>query len=279
LELICNLGFGYWNFNLLVDKFTCLIETIREMQSVIVAYSGGVDSTLVLKAASMADLQSILAVTADSESLPRDELLFAKQMASYLNVPHRIIKTEELEDENFSGNPIDRCYYCKKELFGKLKEIAFKENFSYILDGTNTDDTKDFRPGRRAGEEAGVRSPLLEVGLGKKEIREISLELGLPTWDKPQTPCLASRFPYGQRITAEELEKVEKAERFLKNFGLKELRVRNHGDIARIEVMPEEIPIFENKEIRTETLRFLKSLGFKYITLDLQGFRSGSLNE
>lgn len=261
------------------NKFTMLIETIREMQSVIVAYSGGVDSTLVLKAASMADLQSILAVTADSESLPRDELLFAKQMASYLNVPHRIIKTEELEDENFSGNPPDRCYYCKKELFGKLKEIAFKENFSYILDGTNADDIKDFRPGRRAGAEIGVRSPLLEVGLGKREIREISLELGLPTCDKPQTPCLASRFPYGQRITVEELEKVEKAERFLKNFGLKELRVRNHGEIARIEIMPEEILIFENKEIRTETLRFLKSLGFKYITLDLQGFRSGSLNE
>lgn len=261
------------------NKFTMLIETIREMQSVIVAYSGGVDSTLVLKAASMADLQSILAVTADSESLPRDELLFAKQMASYLNVPHRIIKTEELEDENFSGNPPDRCYYCKKELFGKLKEIAFKENFSYILDGTNADDIKDFRPGRRAGAEIGVRSPLLEAGLGKREIREISLELGLPTCDKPQTPCLASRFPYGQRITVEELEKVEKAERFLKNFGLKELRVRNHGEIARIEIMPEEILIFENKEIRTETLRFLKSLGFKYITLDLQGFRSGSLNE
>lgn len=261
------------------NKFTRLIDTIREMQSVIVAYSGGVDSTLVLKAASMADLQSILAVTADSESLPRDELLFAKQMASYLNVPHRIIKTEELEDENFSGNPPDRCYYCKKELFGKLKEIAFKENFSYILDGTNADDIKDFRPGRRAGAEIGVRSPLLEAGLGKREIREISLELGLPTCDKPQTPCLASRFPYGQRITVEELEKVEKAERFLKNFGLKELRVRNHGEIARIEIMPEEILIFENKEIRTETLRFLKSLGFKYITLDLQGFRSGSLNE
>jgi len=262
-----------------LNKFTRLIETIREMQSVIVAYSGGVDSTLVLKAASMADLQSILAVTGDSQSLPRDELLFAKQMASYLNVPHRIIKTEELEDENFSGNPPDRCYYCKKELFGKLKEIAFKENFSYILDGTNADDIKDFRPGRRAGAEMGVRSPLLEVGLGKREIREISLELGLPTYDKPQTPCLASRFPYGQRITAKELEKVEKAERFLKNLGLKELRVRNHGEIARIEIMPEEILIFKDEEIRTETLRFLKSLGFKYITLDLQGFRSGSLNE
>lgn len=260
-------------------KFAKLIDIIKPMGSVIVAYSGGVDSTLLLKAASMADLQSILAVTADSESLPRDELLFAKQMASYLNVPHRIIKTEELEDEDFASNPPERCYYCKKELFGKLKEVALKENFSYILDGTNADDTKDFRPGRHAAAEIGVRSPLLEVGLGKKEIREISLELGLPTWDKPQTPCLASRFPYGQRITAQELEKVEKAERFLKNFGLKELRVRNHGDVARIEVIPEEIPIFERREIRTKTVRFLKSLGFKYVTLDLQGFRSGSLNE
>ncbi|MBI4654492.1 MAG: ATP-dependent sacrificial sulfur transferase LarE [Nitrospirae bacterium] len=260
-------------------KFSKLKETLRQMESVIIAYSGGVDSTFLLKAASMSNLKQILAVTADSESLPKNDLLIAKQMVSSLNVSHRTIKTEELGNENFSNNSPQRCYYCKKELFCKLKALALKEGFSYVLDGTNADDANDYRPGRNAALETGIRSPLFEVGLSKNEIRELSREIGLPTWDKPASPCLASRFPYGQRITAEDLKKIEESERFLKRFGLKELRVRHHGDIARIEVMPEEISIFANKERRAETVSFLKSMGFKYVTIDLQGFRSGNLNE
>ncbi|MBI5050098.1 MAG: ATP-dependent sacrificial sulfur transferase LarE [Nitrospirae bacterium] len=259
-------------------KFNKLKESLRQMERVVIAYSGGVDSTFVLKAASLSNLKRLLAVTASSESLPSDELSLAEQTVFSLNIPHRIIKTEELKDENFSNNPSDRCYYCKRELFSLLRDIAVKEDFCYVLDGTNADDAYDYRPGRRAAVEMGVRSPLLENGLGKEEIRKLSFELGLPTWNKPSAPCLASRFPYGHKITAGELKKIERAENFLKKFRLKELRVRHHGSIARIEVMPEDIPIFMDKKNRDETVNFLKSLGFKYVTIDLQGFRSGSLN-
>lgn len=263
----------------LTDKFKKLTDSLNEMKSVVIAYSGGVDSTFLLKAATMANMERILAVIGISESLPDDDLEVAKQIVSMLNVPHRIIKTEELKDEKFSTNPRERCYYCKTELFCRLKEIARKENFLHVLDGTNADDVKDYRPGRNAAIEKGVRSPLLEAGLSKKDIRELSLELGLPTWDKPAAPCFASRFPYGENITAEALDRVKQAERFLKGFGLKELRVRHHGDIARIELVPDEMAIFADKDKRTETVGFLKTIGFKYVTLDLQGFRSGSLNE
>ncbi len=260
-------------------KIEKLINIIKPMDGAVIAFSGGADSTLVLKAASMAGLQRILAVTAVSESLPGDELLFAKQVAVSLSVPHRIIETKELQDENFASNPPERCYYCKKELFCKLQKIALEEGFPNILDGTNADDRQDHRPGRRAASETGVRSPLLEAGLTKKEIRDISFELGLATWDKPAAPCLASRFPYGHKITAENLQMVAQAEEFLRKFGLKEFRVRHHGDIVRIEVMPEDMAVFENNETRMQTVDFFKAIGFKYVALDLQGFRSGSLNE
>ncbi|MBI5408643.1 MAG: ATP-dependent sacrificial sulfur transferase LarE [Nitrospirae bacterium] len=261
------------------DKFTRLKQNLKAMDRVIIAYSGGVDSAFLLKAASLSGLDEILAVTGISESLPQEELSFAKEIASSLNINHRTILTEELRDENYANNPPDRCYYCKKDLFRKLRKIADKENFSFILDGTNADDTRDRRPGRRAAQEEGVLSPLLNAGLSKKEIREMSRTLGLPTWDKPATPCLSSRFPYGQKITSEALARVNLAENFIKKFGIKDLRVRDHSETARIEVHPEDFKIIMAASVRKEVVDFLKSLGYKYVSLDLQGFRSGSSNE
>lgn len=249
------------------------------MDRVIIAYSGGVDSAFLLKAASVSGLSEILAVTGISESLPEEELSFARELASSLHVKHRTIMTEELKNENYVANPPDRCYYCKKDLFGKLSQIAADENFSFILDGTNADDAHDWRPGRLAAREEGVVSPLLETGLSKKEIREISRSLGLPTWDKPATPCLSSRFPYGNRITAEALGRVHRAEKYLKTFGINELRIRDHEDTARIEMNPEDFRLFIKDAVREKIVAFLKSIGYKNITLDLEGFRSGSLNK
>jgi uncharacterized protein len=260
------------------DKFNRLKENLNQLERVIIAYSGGVDSTFLLKAASLSGLKEILAVTASSESLPREELSFARKMTTDLHIKNMIIETKELEDEHYAKNPVNRCYYCKRELFTKLKDIASKENFSFILDGTNADDLHDWRPGRHAAQELGIHSPLLDVGLTKREIRDISRLLGLPTWNKPATPCLSSRFPYGQKITAESLERVGRAETFIKKLGLTELRVRDHSGIARIEVIPEEFSLLMNKTTRGKITAFLESLGYRHVTLDLGGFRSGNLN-
>jgi len=261
------------------DKFNKLKEDLKSMDRVIIAFSGGVDSTFLLKAASQAGLSEILAVTGVSESLPQDELSFAGEFASSLDIKHRTIVTEELKDTNYANNPPDRCYYCKKDLFSRLRKIAKEEKYSFILDGTNADDAYEWRPGRRAAQEEGVKSPLLDASLSKKEIRDISRKLGLPTWDKPASPCLSSRFQYGQKITAEALERVSRAEGFIKKIGIREFRVRDHSEVARIEVNPEEFRIFMNNTVRNEVVSFLKSIGYKYVTLDLQGFRSGSANE
>ncbi len=249
------------------------------MDRVIIAFSGGVDSTFLLKAASLSGLTEVISVTGHSESMPEQEFLFTKEITKSLNLNHRIVCTEELKDKNYSQNPPDRCYYCKKELFGRLKIIAMKEDIQWILDGTNADDAGDWRPGMRAAKEAGVKSPLLDAGLRKAEIRELSRFLGLPTWSKPATPCLSSRFPYGQEITSESLERVSKAEIFIRNLGIDELRVRNDPDSARIEIHPDNFKIIMENEKREAIVSHLKSLGYKYITLDLQGFRSGSGNE
>ncbi|MEN8264886.1 MAG: ATP-dependent sacrificial sulfur transferase LarE [Nitrospirota bacterium] len=260
-------------------KFNKLKENLNNMDRVIIAFSGGVDSTFLLKAASVSGLDKILAVTGLSESLPEEEASFAGEIASSLKVTHRTIVTEELSNSNYTDNPPDRCYYCKKELFSRLREIAEQEDFTYILDGTNADDAGDWRPGSRAAREEGVKSPLLDTGLGKDEIRKLSRSLGLPTWNKPATPCLSSRFPYGQKITSEALDRVHKAESFIRSFGVKELRVRNYTESARIEVLPEEFPILMDNQTRLKIIDYLKSLGYRYITIDLQGFRSGSSNE
>ncbi len=261
------------------EKFNKLKERLKKMDRVIIAFSGGVDSTFLLKTASMAGLSKVLAVTGRSESMPEEEFSFAGEMAVSMNTEQRVITTNEIEDTNYTNNPPDRCYYCKKELFGRLREIAGREGFRFILDGTNADDAMDWRPGRRAAAEEGVESPLLDIGFSKDEIRQISRTLGLPTWDKPATPCLSSRFPYGQRITAEALERVNKAETFIRKFGIRELRVRNHSEVARIEIHPEDFPRLMDKHVRQETVDYLKSLGFRYVAIDLQGFRSGSSNE
>lgn len=249
------------------------------MDRVIIAFSGGVDSTFLLKAASLSGMNDILAVTGLSESFPETESSSAREIASLLNIRHKTISTEEMKNSSYTSNPPDRCYYCKKELFGRLKKLAEQENYRYVLDGTNADDAHDWRPGSRAAREENVRSPLLETGFTKEEIRELSKDLGLPTWDKPATPCLASRFPYGQKITSEALDRVHKAESFIRQFGVKELRVRNDRDTAKIEILPGEFGKLTDNAARQEIIAYLKSLGFKNITLDLQGFRSGSSNE
>ncbi|MBI5740150.1 MAG: ATP-dependent sacrificial sulfur transferase LarE [Nitrospirae bacterium] len=261
------------------DKFNKLKESLKAMDRVIIAYSGGVDSAFLLKAASLSGLGRTLAITGISGSLPEEELSFARDLASSLNIDHRTVLTEELNNENYAANPPDRCYYCKKDLFSRLRRIAADEDFPFILDGTNADDTGDWRPGRRAAREEGVLSPLLEAGLTKNEIRDLSRDLGLPTWGKPATPCLSSRFPYGHRITAEALRRVNRAEQFLKKFGIEDLRVREYPDTARIEVRPRDFGILLNDEVREKIVAFLKEIGYKNITLDLQGFRSGSMNE
>lgn len=264
---------------ILDDKFNTLKGNLKAMERVIIAFSGGVDSAFLLKAASMAGLSKILAVTGVSESLPEHELSFAREIAASLNIEHRLLVTEELKDVNYANNPPDRCYYCKKDLFSRLRKIADDEGYSFILDGSNADDANEWRPGRRAALEEGVKSPLLDAALSKKEIRHVSRSLGLPTWDKPAAPCLSSRFQYGRKITAEALDRVSRAEEYIRNIGIKEFRVRDHAEVARIEVHPEDFRIFMNSTVRNEVVSFLRSIGYKYVSLDLQGFRSGSANE
>ena len=260
-------------------KFNKLKDDLKKMERVLIAYSGGVDSTLLLKAASVSGLKHILAVTSSSESVPKKELQFAKELTSSLNINHRIIETDELKDNNYSSNPPERCYYCKKELFGRLREIGEEENIPFILDGTNTDDIDDWRPGRKAAKEMNVISPLLEAELCKDEIRAISRELGLPTWNRPSNPCLSSRFPYGQEITAGALRRVDLAEEFIRKLGVRELRVRDHSELARIEVPYNDFSLLLKEGVREQIVTYLKSIGYRHITLDIRGFRSGSLNE
>ena len=259
------------------NKFDKLIEILKDMQSAVLAYSGGVDSTFLLKVLQISGIKT-LAVTAVSETTPSGDILMAKKMSSEFGVEHRIIKTEELSLEEFVNNTPDRCFFCKDELFKKLSDIASSEGYRYVLDGSNVDDTSDFRPGRIAATKYNVRSPLIEAEISKKEVRELSRQFGLPTWDKPSSPCLSSRFPYGQRITKEALQRVEKAEDFLRSLGFHEIRVRDHNGIARIEVGEDEIELLlipEKRKIISETL---KSFGYKFISVDLDGYKTGSMN-
>lgn len=260
------------------QKYQKLQDLFKEMGSVAIGFSGGVDSTLLLKVAYDVLGDRAVAVTSDSETYPREQLEEAKKLVLLIGAPHRVIYTEELTNEEFSRNDPDRCYYCKKELFSSVLRVAREEGLEYVVDGSNFDDLSDYRPGMRAIKELKVRSPLLEVELTKKEIRELSEQLGLPTWDKPAFACLSSRFPYGDPITQEKLVMIDGAERFLRQFKLKQLRVRQHdAKTARIEVLPEDMVFF--LEHREAVVTHLKELGYTYITLDLQGYRTGSMNE
>jgi uncharacterized protein len=256
-------------------KLDSLLEILRGMKTALLAYSGGLDSTFLLKAIKLAGIRA-LAVTAQSESMPIHDLEDAVRMARDIGVSHRVISTAEMLNDNYLRNPPDRCFYCKDELFGKLKGIAEEEVLAFVIDGSNRDDMDDYRPGMRAAREHEIRSPLAEAGFTKNEIREESRALSLPTWQKPASPCLSSRVPYGVRITPGALKRIDLAEGFLRTLGLDELRVRDHGGSARIEVPPEAMKsILENKNAIIEKFR---SLGYDFVSLDLEGLRRGSLN-
>lgn len=256
-----------------------LVGTLRGYGRVAVAFSGGIDSTVVAQAAWEALGDAAIAVTAVSESLASGELQEAWELAKTIGIQHRVIRTEEFTDPNYMRNDSDRCYYCKSELYGRLEGMLGELGVDVIASGANTDDMGEYRPGLQAASEHGVRHPLQECGLSKVNVRNLAKAWGLPTWDKPATPCLSSRIAYGEEATPERVRMVDQAEQWLRQRGLRVLRVRYHrGDLARIEVPVDDLPRFIELKLRGELIPTFRALGFKFVTLDLEGFRSGSLN-
>jgi uncharacterized protein len=261
------------------EKYDKLKSILADMGSVLIAFSGGVDSTFLLRVAHDVLGDRACAITATSPTYPESEFRSAVSLARLIGARQIVVESNELEIQGFSANPKDRCYHCKKELFQLCVAEGGALGFAFIVDGSTMDDLHDYRPGRKALAELAVRSPLLEAGLTKGEIRTLSRELGLPTWDKQPYACLASRFPYGMEITPERLGMVESCEEFLKSAGIRTYRVRFHGDTARIEVAEEEMPRLLEPAFRRELVGFFKKSGFTYVSLDLQGYRTGSMNE
>lgn len=258
-------------------KFEDLQRVLKSLGSVVVAYSAGVDSTLVLRVAHDMLGDRVVAATGLSDTYPDEEMAEARALAAEIGVEHVMLRTEELTDPRYAMNSHQRCFFCKNELFGKLRELANERSIEHIVDGSNADDAGDFRPGLRAARQFGVRSPLQEAGMTKDEIRELSSELGLRTWDKPAFACLSSRFPYGTPITVEKLTQVATAEKALRELGFKGFRVRHHDTVARLEVDPDDFPGVI--ELHAQIVARLREAGYRFVALDLQGYRSGSLNE
>jgi len=260
-------------------KFECLTRILAENRGLLVAFSAGVDSTFLLQAAHMALGEKAIALTASSASAPPGEIDAARAFASRLGCRHIVLDSHELNNPSFAQNPVNRCFFCKDELYRICRAEADKLGIETIVDGTNLDDLQDHRPGLKAANEWGVRHPLVEAGMTKEDIRRYSRQLNLPTWDKPSSPCLSSRFPYGTEISLERLKLIGNCELFMKELRFREFRVRYHGDLARLEVGQNEIDRLLERSTRDAIVKRFKELGFRFVTIDLQGFRSGSLNE